>query len=156
MLLYEIPGRGTIRIKNIVFDYNGTIAVDGKLLAGVKELIQQLKLKVNIYILTADTYGTVAQECSSLGIETMSFPQGAASQAKKEVVLKLGAENTMCIGNGYNDIEMCKTAALSIGVIEQEGCCSKLLLHTDIVATSIKNALEIILNPDRVKATLRN
>ena len=32
MLIYEIPGRGDIEIENIVFDYNGTIAVDGKIL----------------------------------------------------------------------------------------------------------------------------
>ncbi len=59
MLIYEIPGRGDIEIENIVFDYNGTIAVDGKILAGVKGLLLELRKYVNIYILTADTYGTV-------------------------------------------------------------------------------------------------
>ena len=31
MLRYEISGRGVVEIENLVLDYNGTIAVDGKL-----------------------------------------------------------------------------------------------------------------------------
>lgn len=50
MITYEIPGRGNIDIENIIFDYNGTIAVDGKLIGGVKDLINQLSKSVNIYI----------------------------------------------------------------------------------------------------------
>ena len=38
LLIYEIPGRDNIQIENIVFDYNGTIAVDGKLVIGVKRV----------------------------------------------------------------------------------------------------------------------
>ncbi|WP_333657002.1 hypothetical protein [Tissierella praeacuta] len=63
MLIYEIPGRENIEVQNIVFDYNGTIAVDGKLINGVEELINKLAEYAKIYILTADTYGTVEKEC---------------------------------------------------------------------------------------------
>ena len=28
----DIPGRDSFELKNIVFDYNGTIAIDGKLI----------------------------------------------------------------------------------------------------------------------------
>jgi len=52
MIKYKIPGRGEIEIENVVLDYNGTIAVNGKIIEGVKELIQKLKEYVNVYILT--------------------------------------------------------------------------------------------------------
>lgn len=156
MLVYDIPGKGMIEIRHVVFDYNGTLAVDGRLIDETKELLARLKKLTNVYILTADTYGTVEKECSSLGIKIMLFPSERAGEAKKEIVEGLGAEQTLCVGNGFNDIDMCKIAALSIAVIEKEGCCGRLLPHVDIVVTSIVDALEIILKPDRLKATLRS
>jgi len=156
MLIYNIPGRGKIEIENVVFDYNGTIAVDGKLIETAKELIFKLKEHVNIYILTADTYGTVEEQCKELGVNIATFPKEMASLSKKEIVEKLGSEKTICVGNGFNDIEMFKICKLSIAVIENEGCSGKLLLHSDIVAKSIRDAIEIILCENRMKATLRN
>ncbi|WP_352419518.1 HAD family hydrolase [Proteiniborus sp.] len=156
MLNYNIPGIGKIEIENVVFDYNGTIAVDGKLIDDAKELILKLKEYANIYILTADTYGTVEKECMMLGVNVATFPKEMASISKKEIVEKLGAEKTICVGNGFNDIEMFKICKISIAVIENEGCSGKLLAHSDIVTKSIKDAIDIILSENRMKATLRN
>ncbi len=156
MLIYNIPGTGEIKIENIVFDYNGTVAVDGKLINGIKESMIKLKNHANIYILTADTYGTVKVQCNDLGVEVKTFPKENAGLFKKEIVEKLGAENTICVGNGVNDIEMFKICRISIATIEEEGCSGKLLMHTDIAVKSIKNAIELILSEDRMKATLRN
>lgn len=156
MLVYKIPGRDTIEIENVVFDFNGTLAVDGKLIAGTKELLLQLKEYVDVYVLTADTYGTAVKECRPIGINTLTFPREKASQSKKEIVYQLGPSRTICVGNGFNDLEMCKIAGLSIAVIEGEGCSGLLLSHAHIVVRSIVEALEIILKPHRVKATLRS
>lgn len=156
MLIYKIPGREDIKIENIVLDYNGTIAVDGKILDGVKQLLSKLKNHANIYILTADTYGTVEEECSNIGGEVLTFPKENAGESKKDIVKKLGGEKTLCVGNGFNDIPMFKESILSIAVIEGEGACGKLLVHADIVTRSIIEALEIILNKNKMKATLRN
>lgn len=156
MLVYEIPGRGIIEIDHVVFDYNGTLAVDGKLIPEARELLAELKKRVDVYILTADTYGTVRKECAPLGVQVLTFPREKAGAAKKEIVEKLGAGRTLCVGNGFNDIEMCRVAALSVAVVEKEGCCGRLLSQVDVVAPSLVDALEIILKPDRVKATLRN
>lgn len=156
MLIYHIPGMGKIEIENVVFDYNGTIAVDGKLIDDVKELILKLKEYANIYILTADTYGTVEKECADLGVEVKTFLKDMASLSKKEIVESLGPEKTICVGNGFNDIEMFKICKISIAIIEGEGCSGKLISHSDIVSKSIKEAIEIILNENKMKATLRN
>lgn len=156
MLIYNIPGMGEIKIKNIVFDYNGTVAVDGKLIEGVKKSLIELKNFANIYILTADTYGTVKTQCNDLGIDVKTFPKENAGLFKKNIVEELDAKSTICVGNGINDIEMFKICGLSIATIEGEGCSGKLLMHTDIAVKSIENAIELILSEDRMKATLRN
>lgn len=155
MLIYNIPGLEEIKIENIVFDYNGTIAVDGELIAGVKDLLMELRIHANIYILTADTYGTVEAKCRDLGVTIMTFPKGKAADYKKEIVESLGGHKTICIGNGFNDIEMFRAARLSIVVIEREGCSGKLLACADVVAHSIIDAIEILLKGNRLKATLR-
>ena len=156
MLCYDIPGRGKIEIENVVIDYNGTIAVDGKAIEGVKELIERLKKHVNVFILTADTYGTARNECKNFGVNIMTFPNENAGFYKKEIVRKLGGKKTLCVGNGYNDIPMFKESILTIAVIEREGACSKLILNSDIVTRSITEAIELILDEKRMKATLRN
>ncbi|MCK9445196.1 MAG: HAD family hydrolase [Tissierellaceae bacterium] len=156
MIKYTIPGREDIEIDNVVLDYNGTIAVDGKLLDGVGQLLSRLKGQVNLYVLTADTYGTVEEECKTIGAEVLKFPKENAGKSKQDIVRKLGGDRTITVGNGFNDIEMFQESILSIGVIEGEGASGKLLLHADIVARSIIEALEIILSKDKVKATLRN
>ena len=103
MLNYKIPGRGKFEIENIVLDYNGTVAVDGLILDGVKELLSKLKEHANVYILTADTYGTVREECKDLGVEVIRFPNENAGENKKRIVKELNGQKTICIGNGYND-----------------------------------------------------
>ena len=122
----------------------------------VKGLIGKLKDHVNIYVLTADTYGTVKEECKDMDVEVLTFPKENAGESKREIVKRLGGEKTLCVGNGFNDIPMFEEAVLSIAVIEGEGACGKLFFHADIVSRSITEALEIILDENKMKATLRN
>jgi hypothetical protein len=42
MIIIEIPGYKRLEIKHIVCDYNGTIAVDGKLIGGIRKIINDL------------------------------------------------------------------------------------------------------------------
>ncbi|MCK4233389.1 hypothetical protein KAX75_03115, partial [candidate division WOR-3 bacterium] len=62
MIEFTIPGRGRMRIKNIVFDVNGTIAIDGKIDEKIKKKLEKLAQKVTVILLTADTYGTIEKE----------------------------------------------------------------------------------------------
>ncbi|NLY72723.1 MAG: ATPase P [Tissierellia bacterium] len=155
MISYEIPGRGTIEIKNLVLDYNGTIAVDGRLIEGVAQRINKLAEKVDIYVLTADTYGTVKDECQVLKAEVMTFPRENAGKSKREIVEGLDG-GSLCLGNGFNDIPMFEVAALSIAILEGEGMAPGLLNRADILSRSILEALDIASDASKVKATLRN
>ena len=65
-MIIEIPGRKKIEVRDIVFDYNGTIAIDGSLIDGVAKAINELSNDIHFHVITADTYGSVENECKSL------------------------------------------------------------------------------------------
>lgn len=154
MLLVDIPGRENLKLENLVLDYNGTIAVDGNISIRIKEMLEDISKFLKVYILTADTYGTVEKQCKDLDVSIKIFANENAAKCKKDIVKSLDGQ-TVCIGNGYNDIEMFKISDLSIAVIGEEGCCGKLINYADIIVKSPIDALELILNPNRIKATLR-
>ena len=155
MIEIHIPGREPLFIENVVMDYNGTLAVDGILPESVKDRIRSLAQKANVYILTADTYGTVKKQCQDLGITVKTFPREGAALCKEEIVKSLEGQ-TVCIGNGYNDVLMFELADLTIGVLEKEGVCAALLSHTDVLVSAAEDALDLLLKPARLRATLRN
>ena len=155
MLKISIPGYRDFVFENVVFDYNGTLAVGGRLSAAVKEMMPAVKEKLNVYILTSDTFGTVADECAGLGVQIKVIDGAHACAAKSRFVRELGAKKTICIGNGSNDAKMFKACALSILIIGGEGCSSKAMAQADIVVSSIGDALNLLIDPVRIVATLR-
>lgn len=154
MIKIEIPGRETIEIEHVVLDYNGTIALDGQLIAGAAERIRELSKLARVYVLTADTYGTVQAQCAGRGIEVKTFPQANAAERKAEIVRAL-CGGTACIGNGFNDIKMFDIAELAIAVMDGEGVCAALISHADVLVRSAEEGLDLLLKPDRLRATLR-
>lgn len=157
MITIDIPGYRTLNIKNVVFDFNGTIAEDGMIIEEVKELMFDLANKgVGIFVLTADTNGSVENECVGLPLKVEIFNQGNALSEKKKVVERLGSDGTVAFGNGRNDIEMFKSSALSIGVMGSEGLFSKSIIEADIIVNNIIDGINMLLKPNRLKATLRN
>ena len=83
-----------------------------------------------------------------------TFPRAGAAACKEEIVRALGG-GAACVGNGFNDIEMFDAAELSIAVMDREGVCAALLPHADILVRSALDGLDLLLNTERVKATLR-
>lgn len=156
MITAEIPGWGNLEIKNLVLDFNGTIATDGRLIEGVAPLLCEIRQKdVNIYVITADTNGTVRKECEGLPVEVMTYDSGTVAVNKMALVAKLGALQTACIGNGRNDTKMFAASALSVAVIGQEGTFTKAAMQADILTVDILSALSLFTKTNRLKATLR-
>ena len=155
MIEINIPGDRILQLKHIVLDYNGTIACDGDLIPGVKENLTALADKLQVHILTADTFGNA--RCGLEGIECELSIIAPESQdiGKLDYVKRLGAENTVCVGNGRNDQLMLEVAALGIAVILEEGAAAATLSAADVVCTNIISALELLANPMRLIATLR-
>ena len=156
MIKIEIPGINEINIENLVLDYNGTIACNGKVIPGVMEMLQQIKSKATVYILTADTYGTVKKEFENTGIEVRILNSDNGTLEKCEFVKNLGSEKTISVGNGNNDAAMLKESVISISIIGSEGCSYKALANSDIVVTNIIDALSLVEDPIKIKATLRS
>lgn len=155
MIKIEIPGRFTYIIENAVFDYNGTIASNGNISQSVREKINELSKLVNVYVLTADTYGSAAKECSGLNLKLLTFSNCLAADFKAKIVSDLGNDNSICFGNGYNDIKMFDKALLKVAVLGDEGMCSELLFKSDIIVKSIEDGINLLLNPKSLIADLR-
>ncbi len=148
--MINIPNYKSINAKTVVFDLNGTLAVDGKVDKETKEALNNLNKKYNIVILTADTFGTVIKEFDgyNVSIEIIKNTEEKMNKAK-EYMPYIG------VGNGNNDIDMFKNAELGIAVIGKEGCSVKTMLSADIVVNNIMDAINLLSNEKRMIATLR-
>ncbi|WP_066639493.1 HAD family hydrolase [Desulfolucanica intricata] len=155
MLSIDVPGKGMLNLKYIVLDYNGTIAFDGYLIPGVKERLNQLSKFLSIYILTADTFGKAGNECKVINGELSILTQPIGVEEKEKFIIKLGAENVVAVGNGNNDNLMLLRAGLGIVVLGPEGASVKAIQNADVMVKDIGEALDLLLNPKRLIATLR-
>lgn len=155
MITLDIPGWGHIDIEFLLLDLNGTIATDGKISPEVRDKINTLSKQVKIYVLTADTYQTGKEETKGLGVEWVQVSEENSTLAKVEVLKSLGPERLAAIGNGSNDQEILKEAALGIAVLGKEGLSVAAMKKADLVVNDITEALDLFLKPRRLVATLR-
>jgi len=122
MLKIDIPGFGDLTLEDLVCDFTGTLSVDGHLLPGVGEFLDELAASLTIHVVTADTFGRVHEQLAGRSC-TVTVLSGEDLDAQKEqYVLALNADGVVAIGNGANDRRMLKVARLGIAVIEGEGC----------------------------------
>jgi soluble P-type ATPase len=156
MLELDIPGFKDLNLTHLVLDYNGTLACDGRPLQGVRERLVSLAASLDILILTADTFGTVKSQVADWPCRVEVIPRGREAEAKLKWVRDLGADRTVTVGNGRNDRLMLKEAALGIIVVQTEGTAVEALLAADLVVPGIIEALDLLLAPGRLKATLRS
>jgi soluble P-type ATPase len=156
MIEIDIPDFGGLQLAHLVLDYNGTIAVDGRLIPGVAERLTVLAELLTIHVVTADTFGSASEQLAELPVTMHLLPPGSQDLAKLEYIEKLGAAHTVCIGNGRNDVKMLDSAALGIAVVQLEGAATAALLAADVVTTDIVDALDLLTNPLRLTATLRS
>ena len=156
MIELPLPGRGIrLELKNLVLDMNGTITLDGALIPGVEQLLEVLQQTLQVYLLTSDTLGCGAAIAERLGIAL--FKVGSqGGEDKRDFLNTIGAEATVVVGNGYNDRLILEKAALAIVVMGPEGCSTQALQVADIAVGSILTALELLLHPMRIIATLRD
>lgn len=151
----DIPGTGEIEIENLLMDYNGTLAVDGQIVDGVKDKINELSCLVKIHVITADTFGTVQKTLEDTHCTVIVLPGENQDQAKLDYLRKLGPEKTLCVGNGANDRLMLNEAVIGIAVLLEEGLTVSALTASDIVVKSILDVFSYLEKPDRLKACLR-
>jgi P-type E1-E2 ATPase len=152
----SIPGGSRLVLRQSVFDLNGTLTVNGVLVDGVEQRIAQLRKRVRVYFATSDTMGTAASIAEQLGAELVKVGQPHEAEAKADLIRSLGPSATVAIGNGANDVEMLAAAAIGICIIGPEGAAQRALASADVVVTDPIHALDLLLDPVRLAATLRH
>ncbi len=60
------------------------------------------------------------------------------------------------IGNGFNDVLVLEAAPLSLVVLGPEGASSAALRAADVVCATATDALDLLLEPTALSATLRS
>jgi soluble P-type ATPase len=155
MIQLNIPGRDAMSLEILVLDFNGTLALDGEMFESVKESIIRLSPFLKIYILTADTYGTVEGQCKGLPVQVKVLGSMDHTTEKADYLKQFDPQQVIAVGNGANDQLMIKHAHLGIAVIGFEGASIQALLSADLVVNKIEDAFGLLLEPQRLKATLR-
>jgi soluble P-type ATPase len=155
MITIDIPGRQLLQLKHLVTDYNGTVAEAGGLLAGVADRLRTLSERLPVAVLTADTFGRVRAEMEDLPVDIVILDAGEEAEAKANFVRSCGSTGTVALGNGFNDRLMLAEAALGLAVIQSEGAAMVTAQAADVWFRDVRDALDALLEPQRIVATLR-
>lgn len=149
---FEVPGTKSMELDCLLLDVNGTLTDRGELLSGVRERLARLRDRFEVYLLSADTYGTMDGLARDLGVEARRVAVGAE---KLELVRLLGPGRCAAIGNGRNDAQMLAEVCLGIAVVGPEGASRSALNAADLICPSIEAALGLLAEPQALAATLR-
>lgn len=151
----DLPGRGVWELEYLLLDLNGTVALDGEVIPGVPERLAELSGDLTAYLITADTRGGAEEIGERLAARLYRIESGDEAGQKRTLVERLGPEQVVAIGNGANDAGMLATAALGIAVLGHEGLATEALHAADVVVGRTEDALDLLLHPPRLVATLR-
>lgn len=155
MIELDIPGRGLVQLEHLVSDVNGTLAKDGRLLEKIAKPLAGLKDRLNVHLITADTYGRQDSIDLMLALKAVRLSGADHAGQKAAFVRSLGAGKVVALGNGANDALMLKEAAIGIAVMGDEGLAVEALMAADIFIHSALDALYLLEFPTRLVATLR-
>lgn len=156
MIVIDIAGFRTLRLEHLVLDFNGTLAVDGRLLDGVEPRMAALANELELHVVTGNTYGDAREHLRDCPVEVVCVPAAGQALAKSEYVRRLGPDRVVAIGNGRNDALMLEQAALGIVVLGTEGLATDALEAADVVVRHAVDGLGLLLRPKRLIATLRS
>ncbi len=154
-LVIEVLGWRRLELEHLVLDLNGTLALDGALAPGVAQAVEELGRSLVCHLITADTFGTAASLFGPGVVALEIIEPGGEGAQKLALVERLGADKVVALGNGANDAAMLEAAALGIAVLGPEGAATAAILASDLVAPGSLAALQLLLKPDRLRATLR-
>lgn len=137
MLQIDIPDFGHLQLEHLVMDYNGTLAVGGEPVHGVRERVAELSKHVQVHVITADTFGRVQARLEGWACSVKILGQEDQVGQKLTFVQELGTDKCVCIGNGRNDRMMLENAALGLAVMLEEGTSRESLLSADIALPAL-------------------
>ncbi|HEX2194681.1 MAG TPA: HAD hydrolase family protein, partial [Candidatus Limnocylindria bacterium] len=131
---------------------NGTLSDRGQLIDGAADRLHRLRGQLALHVLSADTFGTAEAIAADAQAQLSVIQTGAD---KRGYVEQLGADRCVAIGNGANDAPMLQVARLGIAVIGPEGAHAAALAAAAVICHSVLDALDLLLSPQALTATLR-
>ncbi len=157
MLLIQVKGieQNELELHHLLLDFNGTLAIDGKLIDGVRDKLITIADYLKIHIITGNTFGTAESELIGIVCNLVILENDNQNEQKFAYIERLGMQHVISIGNGSNDQLMLEKSAIGIGVIQAEGISIVSLKCADILCKDINDALSLVLNPKRILSTLR-
>jgi len=79
----------------------------------------------------------------------------ATGEEKVHYVEQLGPAHVIAFGNGMNDVAMLRLAAIGVAVLAEEGMAISALQAADVLVLGPVDAIDLVLHPKRLVATLR-
>ena len=155
MIRLDIQGFGVLELRHFVTDFSGTLAVDGRLLPGVRERLNEISSLVTVHVLTSDTFGRAREELAGIACRVHVLEGHHHLAQKENYVAALGADTVAALGNGNNDVGMLRAARLGICVCMNEGCSVAALNAAGVLVPSPNDGMDLLLNTKRLVATLR-
>lgn len=147
-----IPGRGELQLEHLLLDVNGTLTSRGVLIEGIEVRIDHLRETLDIRFVSADTFGTLDAIAKRLRVGAV---RAATGEDKLRVLNEWGHDRSAVIGNGANDVLVLEAAAVGFAVLGPEGTSAAALRSADVVCASAADALDLLLDPKALAATLR-
>ena len=154
MISIQRPGMEDLDIHFVLIDFEGTLAMDGRVHPKAKDKVNLLSKRATIYILTKSNREKVEETLRKMKAEILYVAEGDSSQQKLNVLQRLGPHQTAVIGNGLDDGQIMEQAGLGMCVIGKEGSSTEAMAKADLVVTHVLDALDFLLKPLRQRATL--
>ncbi|WP_346347139.1 hypothetical protein [Burkholderia cenocepacia] len=82
MISIDIPGCHVLNLEHLVLDFNGTLAVDGKLLEGIAPRIAQLAERLDVHVVTGNTHGDARMQMRGCRAEVVCLPPGRTGRSQ--------------------------------------------------------------------------
>ena len=92
MIQLAIPGykETEMQLEYLLLDFNGTLAIDGKLIEGVKERLNALSETLTIHVLTGNTFKTAEYELKNIKCNIVLLPSENQGDEKGKYIQKDG------------------------------------------------------------------
>src|SRR5438270_5536483 len=108
--------------------------------------------QLSLHALTAGTHGNITELERSFGFPLHMIATG---EEKVRFVEHLGPAGVIAFGNGRNDVAMLRVAAIGVAILAREGVAIDALQGANVLALGPVDAIELVLKPKRLIATLR-
>jgi soluble P-type ATPase len=127
--------------------------------AGVRERLVRLAELVDIHVVTSDSYGTAEEQLKGLPLICRRLEAANEDVQKRRYAEGLDPRHVASFGNGNNDrlhMKLVKeSGGVTIAVDNGEGCAHEAIRNANVIVTGAVNALDLLLEPIRLRATLR-